>query len=188
MSVGSIWQEQVKRYYVIPLIINSMFVLGVLFFAMIAIMVNDTEMSGAAGVLSLVSALFAITSIPIAMIASRLNVQNGVKKYLLQRQQAQEAAKSAGEAPPDPEHFSLEEELEPLRNAYQIQLIIGSAVLESAAFFAAIAYLVEKSYVPLIFLAALITALALRTPTVGKITQFLEKYIALGETDRFFQR
>jgi hypothetical protein len=186
MSTEPHWKEETKQLFLTTTIINSGLVMGVVFFAIITIAIHEAEMTAGSGVLSVVAAVAALGAFPVSMLASRVVVQNGVKEYLQNRRRVQEAAEKAGHAPPDPQHFSLQNELAPLAKAYQSKLIVGSAILESAAFFTCVAYLIEKSYVPLIFLAALITALALRTPTPGKIIGFFENYIALGETDRHF--
>jgi hypothetical protein len=67
---------------------------------------------------------------------------------------------------------------------YQTQLIIGAAILESGAFFAAIAYMVERNPLALATAIVLLGALAARFPTADRINAWLDRQLGLLQEER----
>ena len=59
--------------------------------------------------------------------------------------------------------------------AFLIQLIIGCAISEGAAFFALVAYLLEKNPLSLIMALMLIAAIIARFPTSGRVGRWIEQ-------------
>jgi hypothetical protein len=62
-----------------------------------------------------------------------------------------------------------------LQAAFTQQLIVGAAVNEGAAFFALVAYMLEKKPIALVVAAVLIAGVASRFPTLGRTKQWLEQ-------------
>ncbi len=67
---------------------------------------------------------------------------------------------------------------------YQTQLIIGAAVLEGGAFFAAIAYMMERNPLALVTAGVLLGALAARFPTSGRVNAWLDRQLGLLREER----
>jgi hypothetical protein len=62
---------------------------------------------------------------------------------------------------------------------YQTQLIIGAALLEGGAFFAAIAYMLERSPLALLAAGVLLGLLVTRVPTIERVRGWIEKQLDL---------
>jgi hypothetical protein len=62
---------------------------------------------------------------------------------------------------------------------YQTQLLIGAAILEGMAFFATLAYMLERNKIALAIAAFLLGCLASRFPTVDRINRWLERQLGL---------
>jgi hypothetical protein len=62
-----------------------------------------------------------------------------------------------------------------LPTAFLIQLIIGSAISEGAAFFALVAYLLEKNPLSLTMALMLIASIIARFPTSGRVGRWIEQ-------------
>jgi hypothetical protein len=58
---------------------------------------------------------------------------------------------------------------------YRTQLIVGSALAEGAAFFAIIAYLLEQQPIALAMALVALGAIAVRFPTPGRISDWIER-------------
>jgi hypothetical protein len=67
---------------------------------------------------------------------------------------------------------------------YQNQLIIGSALLEGGAFFAGVAYMVERRPIALAAAILLLVVLALRLPTADRIHSWIDRQLALLKEQR----
>ncbi len=67
---------------------------------------------------------------------------------------------------------------------YQTQLIIGSALLEGAPFFAAIAYMLERNPIALATAIVLLGVLAARFPTSDRINAWLNRQLGLLQEER----
>jgi hypothetical protein len=67
---------------------------------------------------------------------------------------------------------------------YQTQLIIGAAMLEGAAFFATIAYMVERNPLALATAIALLGALVARFPTSDRVNAWLDRQLGLLQEER----
>jgi hypothetical protein len=59
--------------------------------------------------------------------------------------------------------------------AFLTQLIIGAAIDEGAAFFALVAYLIEKNPIALAMAVALIAGVIARFPTTGRVERWIEQ-------------
>lgn len=62
----------------------------------------------------------------------------------------------------------------PLTIAYQLRLILGCALLEGAAFFCLIAYLIERQQASLIVAAVLLLLLFSQIPSVARVESWVE--------------
>ncbi|HMF38150.1 MAG TPA: hypothetical protein VKF17_16005 [Isosphaeraceae bacterium] len=71
-----------------------------------------------------------------------------------------------------------------LAQLYQTQLIIGSAMLEGAAFFATIAYMVERNPIALATAIVLLGALIARFPTSDRVNAWLDRQLGLLQEER----
>jgi hypothetical protein len=67
---------------------------------------------------------------------------------------------------------------------YQTQLIIGAGMREGAAFFATIAYMVERNPLALATAIVLLGALAARFPTADRINAWLDRQLGLLQEER----
>ncbi len=71
-----------------------------------------------------------------------------------------------------------------LAQLYQTQLIIGSALLEGAAFFATIAYMLERNPLALATAIVLLGTLAARFPTSDRVNAWLDRQLGLLQEER----
>ena len=71
-----------------------------------------------------------------------------------------------------------------LLSLYQIQLIVGSALAEGGAFFALIAYMLERHPAALGMAAVLLAALMTRFPTRDRVVGWLDRQLALIQEER----
>jgi hypothetical protein len=62
-----------------------------------------------------------------------------------------------------------------LAAAFLVQLIIGAAMDEGAAFFAAVAYMIEKNPIAIALAVVLVAALAARFPTANRVKRWIEQ-------------
>ena len=67
---------------------------------------------------------------------------------------------------------------------FQTQLIIGAAMLEGGAFFAAIAYMLERSPIAAGMALVLLVVLASRFPTRDRIQAWLDHQLGLLQEER----
>jgi hypothetical protein len=67
---------------------------------------------------------------------------------------------------------------------YQTQLIIGSALCESMAFFAAIAYMLERNPLALGMALILLAAIAVHFPTRGRVNTWIDQQQSMLQTER----
>jgi hypothetical protein len=66
----------------------------------------------------------------------------------------------------------------PLSGVYQTRLIIGCAMIEGAAFFCLIAYLLERRPLSLIVAGVLLLLLISQIPTVSKVESWVESELS----------
>jgi len=71
-----------------------------------------------------------------------------------------------------------------LAQLYQTQLIIGAAMLEGAAFFATIAYMLERNPIALATAIVLLGALVARFPTSDRVNAWLDRQLGLLQEER----
>jgi hypothetical protein len=71
-----------------------------------------------------------------------------------------------------------------LAQLYQTQLIIGAAMLEGGAFFAVIAYMLERNPIALVTAIVLLGALAARFPTADRVNAWLDLQLGLLQEER----
>jgi len=91
---------------------------------------------------------------------------------------------SAREEPPAGKPLDPASTTGKLVQLFQSQLIIGAALLEGAAFFAGIAYMLERSPLALATAIVLLIALAARFPTSGRVHAWFDRQRELIEEDR----
>jgi hypothetical protein len=71
-----------------------------------------------------------------------------------------------------------------LAQLYQTQLITGAALLEGGAFFAAIAYMLERNPMALAATLVLLCDLVARFPTADRINAWLDRQLGLLQEER----
>ena len=71
-----------------------------------------------------------------------------------------------------------------LAQLYQTQLIVGAAMLEGAAFFAGIAFMLERNPIAAGMALVLLAVLAARFPTRDRIQAWLEQQLGLLQEER----
>jgi hypothetical protein len=69
----------------------------------------------------------------------------------------------------------------PLTQRYQTLLIIRAAIIEGAAFFCLVAYMIERQAIALIAAAILLLLLGALIPTMSRLESFVENEIASAE-------
>jgi hypothetical protein len=67
---------------------------------------------------------------------------------------------------------------------YQLQLIIGSALCEGVAFFAAIAFMLERNPLALGMAVILLVCLAIRIPTRDRVNAWIDQQQSMLQTER----
>jgi hypothetical protein len=66
---------------------------------------------------------------------------------------------------------------------YQTQLLVGAAIIEGMAFFATLAYMLERNKIALAIAGFLLGCLASRFPTADRINRWLERQLDLLRND-----
>ncbi len=84
----------------------------------------------------------------------------------------------------EPKQLYPEEYSGKLMTLYQTQLIVGAAILEGGAFFAAIAYMLERNPIAMVTAGVLLGALSARWPTSDRISVWLDRQLALLQEER----
>lgn len=140
--------EAINGFALICKIIASSLIGGVLAFAGVAIVLRLGKPPAAAGLISAIAAGFAVASVLIRQVLLGL---------LAARAGGSRGLGAAGPLAP-----------------YQTRMIIGLALLEGAAFFNLIAYLLEGRWWSLAVTAALVAFMLASYPTRGRIRQWVE--------------
>ena len=86
--------------------------------------------------------------------------------------------------PPEPKQLYPAGFTGKLAQLYQTQLIIGAAMLEGAAFFATIAYMLERNPIALATAIVLLGALVARFPTSDRVNAWLDRQLGLLQEER----
>ncbi|MGA2703274.1 MAG: hypothetical protein ABSH35_19540 [Isosphaeraceae bacterium] len=86
--------------------------------------------------------------------------------------------------PPEPKQLYPAGYTGKLAQLYQTQLIIGAAMLEGAAFFATIAYMLERNPIALATAIVLLGALVARFPTSDRVNAWLDRQLGLLQEER----
>lgn len=73
-----------------------------------------------------------------------------------------------------------------LASAKSPATIVACALLEGTAFFSAYAYMATKELIPLIVAVAFIVLILVRFPTVGRVTNWIEKILRDNELEQQF--
>jgi hypothetical protein len=71
-----------------------------------------------------------------------------------------------------------------LAQLYQTQLIVGAAMLEGAAFFAGIAFMLERNPIAAAVALVLLAVLAARFPTRDRVAGWLDRQLELIKEER----
>ena len=174
-------------------IIIAALIAGVLFFLTVTLFITHVIMPPAAPVGGMAAGggslpLPLITLIAVAMAVINLAMSFVVPKLVVD----QGRRKIAGEGPDavmktDP---SSPKQLYPagytdkLAALYQTQLIIGAALLEGAAFFAVIAYLLERSPIALLTALVLLGVMFTRFPTGDRVNNWLDQQLSMLQEER----
>jgi hypothetical protein len=79
---------------------------------------------------------------------------------------------------------SEEEDAAALLPIYQTQLIVGAALLEGGAFFATIAYMLERNMMALGLAGVLLAVLLTRFPTIARLRSWLDRQVELLHQER----
>ena len=79
-------------------------------------------------------------------------------------------------------------QISPLVTMYQTPLIIGSAILEGAALFNLIAYMIERQQMSLIVAGALLLLMLSQIPTVSRLEAWVEGELATIDQLRLLRR
>jgi hypothetical protein len=161
---------------------------GCLMFAVVAILLNlqDGPMAAQPGspIVTYI-ALAVMVSMLIAFVVARA-VLNGQARRSLLTIADRELDDSS-----DPCPRALPESSEVVRillGAFQTRLLMGAALLEGAAFFLLISYLLEGSPLALASALFLILGIALQFPTQSRVAGWIEKQLQSIHNERQFRR
>ena len=122
-------------------------------------------------IITYMAVAFAAISLPLSTIVP-LVVTNQQRRAIA----AGKSTGGAGSAPGDGDRSAASPTpMTGLPAAYLTQLIIGAAINEGAAFFALVAYLIEKNPIALAVAVVLIAGVATRFPTPGRVERWLEQ-------------
>ena len=81
---------------------------------------------------------------------------------------------------------SVETDAGKLAAVYQITTIVGGALLEGAAFFALVAYMIEGHFAALAAAAAMLIGVALHFPIGNQLSDWVERQLELIEEEKRF--
>jgi hypothetical protein len=146
---------------------------------MLAPVLAEAGPAGAAAPAPPPAGLPIISYIALAMAVSVLVLSFVVPKLIVSNARSQIAKGTA------PKTGKAEEaEAAEFLPVYQTQLIIGAALLEGGAFFAAIAYMLERSPLALVAAGVLLGLLVTRFPTTERVRAWIEKQLELLQQQR----
>lgn len=115
------------------------------------------------------SALFGVAVLAGSILVPRLIVDGAVAQLAKGRPYDKDAGEGAGTKQLRPEAGAAE-----LLPVYQTQLIVASALNEGGAFFAAIAYMLERHSAAILVAGVLLALLLSRFPTVDRVRGWIE--------------
>ncbi len=132
-------------------------------------------------VITLVAVAMGVMNLALSFVVPKLTVTQGRRKI------AQEKPDSVAKTdlnPSGPKQLYPAGYTGKLAQLYQTQLIIGSALLEAAAFFATVAYLVERSPIALLTALVLLGVLITRFPSSNQVNNWLDRQLELLQDER----
>ncbi|MEX2172502.1 MAG: hypothetical protein WD851_24485 [Pirellulales bacterium] len=147
-------------------IIVAALVMGCLTFAIVAVVIRSNSDTAADNEAFPVMTAMALAFGTVAIIAQL------VIAPLLRRQTRQRLAQQSEASDADGSLILM---------GLQTSTIVGAAISEGACFFNLVAYLLEGSPYTLVMAAVLVLTIVLRFPTVGGVTDWLEREIRLVE-------
>ncbi len=129
--------------------------------------------------ITLIAVAFGIMNLAMSFVVPKLVVDQGRRKTALEGPDA--VAKSD---PTGPKQLYPAGYTGKLAVLFQTQLIIGAALLEAAAFFAVIAYLLERSPIALLTALVLLGVMFTRFPTGDRVNNWLDQQLSLLQEER----
>ncbi len=182
-------------------IIIGALIAGVFFFLLITLFITHVMMPPAAPVggmavgagaipapgggslplplISLIAVAFGIMNLAMSFVVPKLVVDQGRRKVALAGPDAVTQSDPSGPKQLYPAGYTGK-----LAALYQTQLIIGAALLEGAAFFAVIAYLLERSPIALLTALVLLGVMFTRFPTGDRVNNWLDQQLSLLQEER----
>jgi len=158
------------------IIVGSLAAGVIVFWAVVTLVIDpDPAPAGGAGLLfgmpmlTAFSALFGVAVLAASILVPRLIVDGAVAQLAKGGPHDRDAGEGAGTKQLRPEAGAAE-----LLPVYQTQLIIASALNEGGAFFAAIAYMLERHAAAILVAGVLLALLLSRFPTVDRVRGWIE--------------
>ena len=156
-------QQQISRATRTMQIIVAAIGGGTLFFALIAMIIVGDAAAKDQRLLTTIGIGFAVFSLLIAAVIGPL-IGGAAAQGARGGEQGQTDAASEGNP-----------ELGQLLGLYQTRLIIQCALMEGAAFFNLIAYIIEHGIISVLVAAALLVAIFQKFPTLSRVQRWIEK-------------
>jgi hypothetical protein len=166
MSFDDISDDRVRGHVRTMQIICGALAAGIVTFLVVVLVLNGAPDAAAEpGVLTFISAGFFLVMLVISFLVPRIIVQGQIKQIALGTWK-----------PPQqlPAGFDLSSESAKLLLAYQTHMIVRLAMLEGAAFFALIAYLLEGHWLALCVGIAALALLLSQFPTRGRLENWAD--------------
>ena len=168
-------------------IIVGALIMGVVMFLVMVVLVIPrfdggapvkAEVAGAADV-GPATALPIITYVALAMGASVL-----VLSFLIPQVSVSQARRQIAKGTAPKPGRTAEEDTASLLPIYQTQLIIGAALLEGGAFFATVAYMLERRPMALAAAGVLLGVLVTRFPTIDRLRGWMDRQTEIPLEER----
>jgi hypothetical protein len=171
------WQDSVTPELRQLQIIVGALVAGCVFFLVIAVVLAGEkagEVGGDAGkpVITYVAIVFVVMVLVMRMVVPGIVVSAGRRKMLEEI------------GPPNAESPERTEEARALARLFATRTIIAGALLEGAAFFLLVSYLVEQQPLSLIVAVVLISRLVFDIPTRARIVHWIEDQLLVADQER----
>ncbi len=174
-------------------IIIAALIAGVLFFLTVTLFITQAIMPPPAPVggmaagggslplplITLIAVAMAVINLAMSFVVPKLVVDQGRRKIAGEGPDAVMKTDPSGPKQLYPAGYT-----DKLAELYQTQLIIGAALLEGAAFFAVIAYLLERSPIALLTALVLLGVMFTRFPTGDRVNNWLDQQLSMLQEER----
>ena len=170
-------EDEFRRVTIASQIIVLSLAAGVVFFGAVALWIGAQEKAGEEAIVTYVMAALAVLAVAARLLIPALVASQGRKAMVAGVSQ-----------PPGQPPTSPATQRGGLELVYQTKTIVGSALLEGAAFANLIAYMIEGQMLSVVMSVLLLFGILLGFPTAGRIAAWVDDQQRLIEEEQALRR